>query len=105
MDFLRKLTEQLQQIWRQMSRSQKAAIVLATGASVVVIAAVAYWSSQTEYQVLCVGQSAEEAAFLTNKLQDKGVSYKLAAGGSTILVPADQVQQLRIQFCNIEPGT
>lgn len=96
MDFFRKLTQQLRQIWNGMARSQKIATVIATVGAVTILGAAVYWGSQTEYQVLSVGMSAEEAAFLTNKLQDKGVSYKLAAGGTSVLVPADQVQQLRV---------
>src|SRR5579864_3782736 len=96
MDFFRKLAQQLRQIWQGMARSQKVATVIAAVASLVLVGGVIYWGSQTEYQALAVGLSAEEAATLTNKLQDKGVSYKLAAGGTSVLVPAEQVQQLRL---------
>jgi flagellar M-ring protein FliF len=96
MEFLRKLTQQLRQLWQQMGKAQKIAAVLAVGASVALLGGVGYWTSQADYQVLCLGLTAEEAALVTNKLQEKGISFRLAAGGSTILVPADQVQQQRL---------
>src|SRR5437764_8497892 len=62
------------------------------------LAGLLWWASQPEYRVLYAGLSAEEAGAITAKLQAKGVSFKLAAGGSTILVPADQAMQVHIDM-------
>ena len=52
-------------------------------------AALIWWIAQPEYRVLFSGLPAEDAGVITGKLQTKGVPFKLASGGTTILVPAD----------------
>ncbi|MBI3408771.1 MAG: flagellar M-ring protein FliF [Planctomycetes bacterium] len=72
---------------------------LATGVlAAAAILAIGYWASQPDYRVLYTGLSAEDGAAITAKLQGQGVSFKLAAGGTAILAPADQVQQLRLDL-------
>jgi flagellar M-ring protein FliF len=54
------------------------------------------WISTPTYQVLIAGMSSEDAAAVTEKLQGDGVPYKLADSGSTVMVPAAQVDAERI---------
>jgi flagellar M-ring protein FliF len=56
------------------------------------------WVFQPEYRVLYVGLSVEEAGAITSKLQSKGVPFKLTAGGTTVLVPADQAMQVHLDM-------
>src|SRR5437763_1823618 len=57
-----------------------------------------WWATQPDYRVLYAGLSGEEAAAITGKLQAKAIPFKLAAGASTILVPADQAMQIHLDL-------
>ncbi len=98
MDFFRKLAQQLRAIWQGMARPQKVAVVLASALCATALIAVTYWSSQTDYQVLYSGLSAEDAGAVTSKLQARSISYRLAAGGTTVLVPTEQAQQCLVEL-------
>jgi flagellar M-ring protein FliF len=104
MDFYRNLQQQLRQIWKGMNRLQKLVVILAGAVSLGLLGLVGYWYVHTDYQVFRAGLSAEEAAAITAKLQESGVSYKLAAGGTAILVPAEQIAQLRLTLAGEELG-
>jgi flagellar M-ring protein FliF len=73
-------------------------LLVLTGVCVAAIAGVGFFAFQTDYQVLYSGLSAEDAGAVTAKLQAQSVPFKLAAGGSTILVPAERVHQLRLDL-------
>src|SRR5437868_10326140 len=104
MDFYRNLQQQLRQIWKGMNQLQRLVVVLAGAVSLALLGVVGYWYVHTDYQVFRAGLSAEEAAAITAKLQESGVTYKLAAGGTAILVPAEQIAQLRLTLAGEEVG-
>lgn len=52
--------------------------------------------SRTEYQVLFTGLSIDDAGAVAAALQERGVSYKLRENGSAVLVPQNQVDEMRI---------
>src|SRR5947209_11930636 len=61
------------------------------------LAGIVWWAAQPEYRALYTGLSIDEAAAITNKLQAKGVPFRLTAGGTTIMVPADQAGQAFVE--------
>jgi flagellar M-ring protein FliF len=83
--------------WQAMSLGRKILWIVVGGACLL-MAMFFWWVSQPEYRVLYTGLSAEESGAITSKLQGKGVAYKLAAGGSNILVAADQVMQVHVDL-------
>jgi flagellar M-ring protein FliF len=104
MDRTRQLAE-LWNRWQALGRGKKI-LWLLVGGSCLTLAALVWWVSQPEYRVLYSALSAEESGAITSKLQGKGVNYKLAAGGSTILVAADQVMQVHVDLTSEGiPGT
>jgi flagellar M-ring protein FliF len=65
---------------------------------VLVLGAVALsaWLTKPSMSPLFANLSATDASAIVDQLDSKGVTYQLTDGGSTILVPADQVYQLRL---------
>jgi len=63
-------------------------------------AAIYYWANQKEYQVLFSNLSATDASSITEKLTEDKVPYQLKDGGAAILVPSDQVYQLRLDMAS-----
>src|SRR5437667_3221625 len=98
MEFLRRLRQQLTQIWLGMSMARRISVLLVLAVALGVMVGVGFWAAQPEYRLLYSSLSAEDAAAVTAKLQSLNVSYRLTAGGTAILVPAEQVQQLRLDL-------
>ena len=98
MGFFENLTLQIRQVWLGMSRPRRIALVLLTAVSLAAVGGVAYWAAQPDYRVLYSGLSAEDAGAVTAKLQAQSVPFRLGSGGTTILVPAEQVEQLRVDM-------
>ncbi len=98
MRFLRQFYEQLRAIYQGMSRPRRLLLLALTGVCLLAIFVVGYLAFQTDYQVLYSGLSAEDAGAVTAKLQAQNVPFHLNANGSTILVPAERVSQVRIDL-------
>jgi flagellar M-ring protein FliF len=85
--------------WQALSFTRK--LFWAAGTlTVAAVTGIIWWAVQPEYRPLYAGLSIDEAGAITSKLQSKGVSFRLAAGGTTILVPADQVMQVHLDMNN-----
>jgi flagellar M-ring protein FliF len=75
--------------------------VVVGGALAVVLAVVAaiwLWSSAPDYRVLFSNTSDKDGGAITASLDQMGVKYKFSEGGSAILVPADQVHNIRLKL-------
>ena len=98
MDFLRRLTTQLRQLWQGMSFARRVTFVVLAAVFTAAVVGVGFWASQPDYRVLYSGLSLEDAGAVTAKLQTQNVPFRLTSGGTTILVPAEQVQQLKVDL-------
>jgi flagellar M-ring protein FliF len=92
------LTQQLHQLWESMSPVRRVGMVAVLLAAMAVVLGVGYWASQPDYRVLYTGLSADDAAAITAKLQGQGTPYRLEASGTTVLVPAEHIQQARVSL-------
>jgi len=63
-------------------------------------AAIFLWTNKTEYQVLFSNLDTTDAASITQKLSEDKTPYQLKDGGTAVLVPSDQVYQLRLDFAS-----
>src|SRR5437764_6819898 len=97
MEFFRRLRQQVTQIWLGMSIARRISVLVVLAVALGVMVGVGLWAAQPEYRLLYSGLSTEDAAAVTAKLQSLNVPYRLA-GGTAILVPAEQVQQLRLDL-------
>ncbi len=76
---------------------QKAVTIFAVVALVVGGYFFATWAGQPTYAPLFSGLAPADANAIVDQLNTDGVAYKLTDGGSTILVPQDQVYAERIK--------
>lgn len=92
--------QQLQEWWNRWQALTPARRFTYTfvGISTIALAGLLWWLAQPEYRVLYAGLSAEEAGAITGKLKTSGVQFRLASGGSTILVPAEQAMQVHLDL-------
>lgn len=65
---------------------------------VAIMAALWMWSQAPEYRVLFSNYSDRDGGAITASLDQMGVRYKFSEGGSAILVPAEQIHDLRLKL-------
>jgi flagellar M-ring protein FliF len=58
----------------------------------------ATWAAKPAYGTLFSNLSSKDASAIVESLQKTGTAYELANGGQTIMVPQDQVYDLRLQL-------
>jgi flagellar M-ring protein FliF len=83
--------------FNQFPASRKMGLAAALAASIALIVGLLLWSSAPEYKVLFSNLSEKDAGTITTVLQQMNAPYKTEAGG-TLLVPADQVYDLRFKL-------
>lgn len=98
MNSLGQVWQQMRQVWLGMSVGRRVAMVASFTLVMAVLLGVAYFASQPDYRVLYSGLAAEDAGAITAKLQAQGVPFRLEAGGTTVLVPAEQLAQARVEL-------
>jgi len=98
MDFLRQLVDGIAKAWGKLSLSARINIGLAFLGALIVVVALTYWGGQPRYAVLFGNLSRESADSVIAALETRGVPYQTADGGATVLVPSNQVYQLRNQL-------
>jgi len=72
--------------------------LLAIAASIAVGGYVFMWSQTPSYQVLFSGMEAQESSEVANVLQQMQIDYKLDPTSGALLVPASEVQGLRLRL-------
>jgi flagellar M-ring protein FliF len=83
--------------FNELPASRKMGLAAALAASIALIVGLLLWSSTPEYKVLFSNLSEKDAGTITTSLQQMNAPYKTEAGG-TLLVPADQVYDLRFKL-------
>ncbi len=66
--------------------------------SVLLFGSLIFWNSQPDLQVLFTGLSVEDAGEMANRLRERKVPFRLTHNGTTLLVPGEQVYDLRLSL-------
>lgn len=77
---------------------QKAVAVIGTAALLLAAFLVFRWVSAPSYAPLYSNLSGEDASAIVDELTAEGVSYELADGGNTIMVPRNDVYSTRVKL-------
>src|SRR5262249_10209415 len=89
---------QFSQFWENLNSVGKVVYGGIAAILLTAVAGVGYWSAQTQYAVLYSNLPTDQAAAIVQKLDSDRTSYKLSSDGTTILVPADRVQKVRMNL-------
>ncbi|MFC7528112.1 flagellar basal-body MS-ring/collar protein FliF [Actinoplanes sp. GCM10030250] len=84
--------------FKSFTPGQKAVTIFAVIAILVGGYFFATWAAKPSYQILFNNLSTKDASAIVESLQKSGTSYELANDGQTVLVPRDQVNNLRLQL-------
>src|SRR5689334_10650728 len=82
--------------WRELSRGLK---IATSGVALIAVAAIAwgtYVLVHQDYGTLFSQLSAADAATIVDALKKQKIPYRLAAGGTSIEVPAERVYETRL---------
>lgn len=91
------LGRQLAQIWKHLGLNQRVSLALATLLVVGGLSGVAWWSNRADLTLLYGKLDDAESSKVIAALDEAKVKYEVRPGGG-ILVPSDQVYQIRMQL-------
>ena len=92
--------EQIRELWLRLTMRQRIVIGVV---AVLVIAGILVGSREQKeqsFKPLFQNVASEDAAPVVNRLREMGVEFRLADNGSTIKVPAERLDELRIQMAS-----
>jgi len=92
------MIEGLRESLARMPLGQKVRLGAGVVATVGLVWGLSLWATRVRYGVLFSGLRVEDAAPIVEALDGRHVPYRLAAGGTSIAVPAERVDQLRLEL-------
>ncbi len=84
----------------RLSIPQKLGLLAAAAAMVAVVAVAVMWARVPEYRVLYSNVSDRDGGEVIAALAQMNVPYRVAEGGTVLMVPADQVYDLRLKLAS-----
>lgn len=85
-------------IWKSMTLGQKAVSAFIVVFVSVIFFILIFWAKKSEYEILFSGLPAEDASAIVEQLKNRKIPYKIAGGGTQILVPEDKVYENRLDL-------
>ena len=80
--------------------SQKFGLMLATAAVIALLAGAWMWSQTPDYRVLYANVSDRDGGAIIGALEQMKVPYKFTEGGGAILIPGNQVHEVRLRLAS-----
>lgn len=89
---------QLNRLFGSITVKQRVSMVVAAVAVIALILFASHWNSEQDFKPLYTGLAQEDAAAVLVKVRENGSEFRLAEGGSTVLVPSAKVAEMRLQL-------
>ncbi|MEX2446431.1 MAG: flagellar basal-body MS-ring/collar protein FliF [Dehalococcoidia bacterium] len=86
--------------WADLSPVRKGLLTASGLGLAALLVAVYSWSATPSYVTLYTGLDGPDSGVIVEQLRTQGVKYELDAGGTTVRVPASQVDDLRVAFAS-----
>jgi len=84
----------------QMRGNPRAPLIFAVALLVAVVAGLFLWSRAPDYKVLYSNLSDRDGGAIITALQQANIPYKFSESGGAILVPAEQVHEMRLRLAS-----
>ncbi|MEN4010548.1 MAG: flagellar basal-body MS-ring/collar protein FliF [Chloroflexota bacterium] len=91
------LKNQFAHYWKKQSQSQRIVMIALLLAALILVPVLINWANTPTYSVAYSGLSEADAGQVVQKLDENRIPYRLRDSG-TILVPADQVYDVRLRM-------
>ncbi|PLZ00680.1 flagellar basal body M-ring protein FliF [Burkholderia sp. WAC0059] len=85
---------------RQIRGNPRLPFLVAVAVLIAVVAGLVLWSRAPDYRILYSGLADQDGGAIIAALQTANVPYRLAEGGSAILVPSDVVNETRLRLAS-----
>ncbi len=92
--------EHLKEFLSRLSAAQKMMLALVLVGSTAALAGIAYWANRPDYALLFGGLSATDAGKIVETLKEQNIPYELKENGASILVPRENVYDLRLRIAS-----
>jgi flagellar M-ring protein FliF len=93
-------TPTLTQTLSGFNSKQSIGLLVATAAMIALLFGMWTWGKTPDYRVLYGNLSDRDGGAIIESLQQMNVPYKFAEGGGALLVPADQVHEVRLRMAS-----
>ena len=102
MDLVPSQTGVATRLWgfTQMQNQQKFGLMLAIAAIIALLSGAWMWNQAPDYRVLYTNISDRDGGSIISALQQMNVPYKFADGGGALLVPGNQVHEVRLRLAS-----
>jgi flagellar M-ring protein FliF len=90
--------DQIRRLIASLSIKQRIVIGVAAAAVIGAIIAATMWARERDFRPLYTNLSPEDAGAVVARVHESGAEYRLAANGTTVLVPSAKVDDLRLQL-------
>lgn len=84
----------------QLGNQQKLGLIFGIAAIIALLAGSWMWSQTPDYRVLYSNLSDRDGGAVIASLQQMNIPYKMAEGGGAILVPSNQVYEMRLRLAS-----
>jgi flagellar M-ring protein FliF len=84
----------------QVRGNPRAALIVAVAVFVAIVVALVLWTRSPDYRVLYSNLSDQDGGAIIAALQQANAPYKLSESGTAILVPSDQVAEVRMRLAS-----
>ena len=98
MDFLRRVAQQLREVWAGMSTARRGVFVAVAALLMALVGGALYYRSQPEWAVLYSNLTEDDAQAIRDKLQTQGIPVKVSFDHRTVEVPSERVGSVRIDL-------
>jgi flagellar M-ring protein FliF len=90
--------DQFKKLFASFSVSQKIWLGVALLAVAIGVPSFTRWQHESDFKPLFTNMAPEDAAAVVQKLKEGGVEHRLTENGATVLVPAEKVDEMRLEL-------
>jgi flagellar M-ring protein FliF len=88
------------EVFSRMTTSQKLGTLVAVALAIALFVGGLLWASEPPYGVVFANLSEKDGGQIVAALEQQNVPYKISAGGSAIMVPAERVHDVRLRLAS-----
>jgi len=100
METLRQIFSQLKTTFFNLNRGKQITLITLFLGSLAGFIFLMSWSGKSEFQPLFAQLDPEEAGIILARLKEQKIEYRLASNGTTILIPQEHIDEIRMQMAS-----
>lgn len=97
-ELIQQMRRQLNEFWQNLEKGKKIKLVIGILILLISLTLMIFFLTRTKYEVLFSGLTSKDAALVTKKLDDMNVKWKDEYNGTTILVPKNDKNRLKMEL-------